>query len=272
MWARRDQHAAAARGAAALRQQFTAYGEPLKQVQTFKYLGRIVAYDGSDVPAARRQLKRARAVWGRLSKVIAKENVSAPVAGMFYQAVVIVVLLYGCESWVLPPSQLRALEGFHVECARRLTGMRPKRVKGKWVYPKTAEVLKKANLKPLRHYIQKRRHTVHGTVSSRSVLEECKGAARLKGSSLRTYWWDLPMEAPEEEDTGPSGLGAFFGRSTRAPGGGGNGGGPQYDFDGARRRRQAEELAEQGIFVGEFAGRAQAAQQDTPNLLVCIIC
>lgn len=72
------------------------------------------------------------------------------------------------------------------------------------------------------------------------------------------------MEAPEEEDTGPSGLGAFFGRSTRAPGGGGNGGGPQYDFDGARRRRQAEELAEQGIFVGEFAGRAQAAQQDTP--------
>ena len=48
--------------------------------------------------AARRQLARARAVWGRLRKVIEKENVPAPVAGMFYQAVV--------ESWVLPDTQL----------------------------------------------------------------------------------------------------------------------------------------------------------------------
>ena len=61
----------------------TACGKPLTQVQLFKYLGRIIAYDGSDVPAARRQLARARAVWRRLSKVIAKESVPAPVAGMF---------------------------------------------------------------------------------------------------------------------------------------------------------------------------------------------
>ena len=84
---------------------------------------------------ARRQLARARAVWERLSKVNANESVPAPVAGMFYQAIVAAVLLYGCENWILPPSQLRALEGFHVECARRLTGMRPRKVKGKWVYP-----------------------------------------------------------------------------------------------------------------------------------------
>ena len=43
----------------------------------------MIAYDGSDVPAARRQLARARAVWGRLSKVITKESVPVPVAGMF---------------------------------------------------------------------------------------------------------------------------------------------------------------------------------------------
>ena len=98
MWACRDQHVPALCGAAALRQRFTAKGKPLKQVQLFKYLGRIIAYGGSDVPVARRQLARARAVWGRLSKVIAKESVPAPVAGMFYQAVVAAVLLYGSES------------------------------------------------------------------------------------------------------------------------------------------------------------------------------
>ena len=86
------------------RQRFTAKGKPLKQVQLFKYLGRIIAYYGSDVPAARRQLSRARAVWGRPSELIGKEIVPAPVAGMFYQALVAAVLLYWCESWVLLPS------------------------------------------------------------------------------------------------------------------------------------------------------------------------
>ena len=51
--------------------------------------------------AVRRQLAREREVWGRLSKVIVKERVPAPVAGMFYQAIVAAVLLYGCESWIL---------------------------------------------------------------------------------------------------------------------------------------------------------------------------
>ena len=72
--------------------------KPLCRVETFKYLGRVIAYDDSDVPAARRQLQRARAVWGRLRNVIAKEGVPAPVAGMFYQAVVVSVLLYGSET------------------------------------------------------------------------------------------------------------------------------------------------------------------------------
>ena len=124
--------------------------------------------------------------------------------------------------------------------------MRPKKVKGKWMYPKSAEVLKKANLKPLRYYIQKRRHTVAETISPCPVLKECRGAARLKGSSLRKYWCDLSMEAPTEEDEGPTGLGAFFGCG--GDGGGTTTGGPRWDGDAARRRRQAEELAEQ-VFV-----------------------
>ena len=59
---------------------------------TFKYLGRIMMYDGSDVPAAHRQLKCTWAMSGRLSKTISKESMPALVAGMFYQAVVTAVL------------------------------------------------------------------------------------------------------------------------------------------------------------------------------------
>ena len=123
---------------------------------------------------------------------------------------------YGCESWVLLPSKLRALEGFHVECARRLTGMRPRKVRpNRCMCPKSAEVPKKDNLKSLRYYI----HPKTPTHRLRQCLVPSRpggvqgGGGGLKGSPLRKYWWDLPMEAPKEEDAGPSGVGAFFRRS-----------------------------------------------------------
>ena len=61
----------------------------------------------------------------RFQKILNRQEVPAPVAGMFYQMVVAAVLLHGSESWVLPPSVLKVLEGFHMEVARRMTGMRP---------------------------------------------------------------------------------------------------------------------------------------------------
>ena len=73
---RRDRHAVAARCAAAMEQGFTAYHKSLLRVEIFKYLGRLISYDDTDVPATRRQLARARAVWGRLRKIIEKENVT----------------------------------------------------------------------------------------------------------------------------------------------------------------------------------------------------
>ena len=54
-----------------------------------------------------------------------EEDVS--IAGMFYQAAVAAGLLYGSETWVTPPHDLHAMEGFHVEAARRITGMRPEK-------------------------------------------------------------------------------------------------------------------------------------------------
>ena len=106
---------------------YTSYGEELRCVNRFKYLGRLLSYDNSETPSIRHNLKRARAAWGRLSAIIAKEEIPPAVAGMFYQAVVAAVLFYGSESWVISAFDLRALDGFHVEAARRLTGMRPRK-------------------------------------------------------------------------------------------------------------------------------------------------
>ena len=81
-----------------------------------------------DTSAIRRNLKRARQVWGRISKVIAKDEVAPRVEGMFYQAVVAAVLLYGSETWCVTDAARRPLDGFHVEAARRITGKRPYKV------------------------------------------------------------------------------------------------------------------------------------------------
>ena len=148
----------------ALNRTLTAYGEVLKSVWQFKYLGRIVSYDDNDTPAIRRNIKRTRRQWGQFRKVLEGESVPSCAAGMFYQAVVASVLLYGSKSWVVSPSAMRELESFHVEAARRLTGMRPRKVKGEWVYLHSADVLAAAYLQIIEHYVQKRRHTVHNTI------------------------------------------------------------------------------------------------------------
>lgn len=75
------------------------------------------------------------------------------VVGMFYQVVVYSVLLYDSTSWVVSPSMMHELEDFHVEAARQLTGMRPRKVKGAWVYLHFAENLAAAHLQPIKYYI-----------------------------------------------------------------------------------------------------------------------
>ena len=55
---------------------------------------------------------------------------------------------------------LRALDGFHVEAARRLTGMRPLKQGETWIYPKSADVLRAARLRTIGEYIGRRRQTV----------------------------------------------------------------------------------------------------------------
>ena len=95
---------------------------------------------------------------------------------------------------------MRELEGFHVEAARRLTGMCPRKVKGEWVYPHSADVPAAAHLQTIEYYIQKRRHTVHNTIRDHSVLKECEGAERRRGTPLRLFWAEQGMMAPERRE------------------------------------------------------------------------
>ena len=129
-----------------------------------------------------------------------------PVAGILYQAVVAAVLLYGGETWVVSPHDLRALEGFHVEVTRCITGMRLTKRGETWVCPKSVSVLRAARVRTIAECIAARRHNILRTIADRPILEECRGAERRQGSPPRLYWWEqeveeeLLSEEEEEED------------------------------------------------------------------------
>ena len=87
--------------------------------------------------------------------------------------------------------------------------MRPTKRGETWVYPKSADVLEKANLKTIREYVAKRRQTVFRATADRPILEECRRAERLRGSPVRLSWWEQEFEeevelrgVDEEEDLG----------------------------------------------------------------------
>jgi hypothetical protein len=71
---------------------FTVDGVPLKQVNEFKYLGRILEKNDNNWPAINRNAKRARMAWGWIGRILAIEKADKKVMASIYKAVVQAVL------------------------------------------------------------------------------------------------------------------------------------------------------------------------------------
>jgi len=81
-------HAGAARNAARKQQQVCIEArstpfimrvgdQPIQYVGEFKYLGRVISHDDSDLPACVRNIQRARQKWADLSKLLRQEGASS---------------------------------------------------------------------------------------------------------------------------------------------------------------------------------------------------
>ena len=68
---RKTQREATAASVRALDVTLTAYGEDLERVEVFKYLGHLMSMDDSDIQAVRSNMRKARKVWARLSRISA---------------------------------------------------------------------------------------------------------------------------------------------------------------------------------------------------------
>ena len=91
---------------------FDAYGEPLENVTTFRYLGRVLTAGDNDWLEVVGNLGKAQKIWGRLSRILSREGVDLNVSGIFHKAVAQAVLLFRAETWFLTPRMERALDSF----------------------------------------------------------------------------------------------------------------------------------------------------------------
>ena len=81
----RDLRRSVSAASKALGMSFSADRVNLENVEVFKHLGRLLAYDDVDTQAAMRNLEKAWRVWARILAVLRAEHASPRVCGIFLQ-------------------------------------------------------------------------------------------------------------------------------------------------------------------------------------------
>ena len=95
-------------------------GEVLEEVQSFKYLGAIIAKDGCSDTEIKARLGAATAAMSRLKTIWKSNNIHLTTKMKLYKTLVLSILLYGCESWTLTAEMQRKLQAFENKSYRRM--------------------------------------------------------------------------------------------------------------------------------------------------------
>jgi hypothetical protein len=166
-------------------------------------LRRLVTKDDKDGPAAMRNLARARAKWASMRRFLVRDAADPKTMATFYRTVVLYVLLYGSESWVLTGDLMRQLRSFHRRCCRGLTGEFIRQdEEGEWICPKSEEGLKKAGVLTIEEYIQRSRDTIMKYAETRNIYGKCKSSRKIASNLLwcevNYYSYDA-AEAPASQ-------------------------------------------------------------------------
>lgn len=95
-------------------------GQLLKAVAEFRYLGTLVTSVGGATKEIIRRLGIASTVFAQLGRIW-PSDLPLSLKCDLYRALVMSILLYNGECWLLSERDLKRLEGFHFRCLRRIT-------------------------------------------------------------------------------------------------------------------------------------------------------
>ena len=93
-------------------------------VNSFQYLGSIVAKDGEVTSEVSARIAKAARAFGCLKKPVFQDpNLSLSTKRTVYRAMVMSVLFYGAETWTIKANHVKRMRSFHNRCIRTILGV-----------------------------------------------------------------------------------------------------------------------------------------------------
>ena len=98
-------------------------GEPLEEVDCFKYLGSQVTADGGCERDVVQRMNEGYRAWGALKSILSNRGLGIKTNKCLYEGVIVPTALYGAEAWGMRSAERRKLNVLEMKCLRSLVGL-----------------------------------------------------------------------------------------------------------------------------------------------------
>ena len=97
-------------------------GEPLEEVDCFKYLGSQVAADGGCDRDVVHRMNEGYRAWGALKSVLSSRGLGIKAKKCLYEGVIVPTALHGAEAWGMRSAEKRKVNVLEMKCLGSLVG------------------------------------------------------------------------------------------------------------------------------------------------------
>ena len=95
-------------------------GETVETVSDSIFWGSRITADGDCSHESKRRLLLGRKVMTNLDSIFKSRDITLPTKVRLVKAMVLPVVMYGCESWTVKKAECRRIDAFELWCWRRL--------------------------------------------------------------------------------------------------------------------------------------------------------
>ena len=95
-------------------------GETVETVADFIFLGSKITADGDCSHEIKRRLLLGRKIITNLDSILKSRDITLPTKVCLVKAIVLPVVMYGCESWTIKRAECWRIDVFELWCWRRL--------------------------------------------------------------------------------------------------------------------------------------------------------
>ena len=96
-------------------------GETVEIVTDFIFLGSKITVDGDYSHEIKRCLHLVRKAMTNVDSIFKSRDITLPTQVCVVKGVVFLVVMYGCESWIIKKAECQIIDAFELRCWRRLS-------------------------------------------------------------------------------------------------------------------------------------------------------